>query len=402
MPSTLSVLYSAFSCLTVALAASIPQKYDALVIGGGPAGLSALSSLSRVRRTAVMLDSGEYRNGPTREMHDVIGNDGTPPDKFRNLARQQILSQYHDTARIVDTTIVSVKALNGTNGTTSFIATDRNGTQYAGSKLILGTGVKDVLPNTPGLEGAFGKGVFWCPWCDGFEHRDQPFGLLCPLSKVVPNVREVATLNSDIIAFVNGTQTPENEQALDKADPQWREELAAYNVTVDNRIISSIERLQDGGNHTDNEGRQFDIFRLHFTDGSTAQRNAFLTSFPVVQRSNLAASLGAQIVDNKIQVSIGTQATNIPGVYAVGDANSDGSTNVPHAMFSAKRAVVYLHGKLHSQVPGYIVADLIILGALAREEMRAAISKRTVPTYAEIEKRMGNEMEDLWAQVNES
>jgi cation diffusion facilitator CzcD-associated flavoprotein CzcO len=72
-----SLLYTLFSSLTVALAASVPDTgYDVIVVGGGPAGLSALSGLSRVRRTAVMFDSGEYRNAPTRNMHDVIGNDG--------------------------------------------------------------------------------------------------------------------------------------------------------------------------------------------------------------------------------------------------------------------------------------------------------------------------------------
>ena len=72
-----SLLYSLFSSLTVALAASLPQTdYEVMVIGGGPAGLSALSGLSRVQRKTVLFDSGEYRNAPTRNMHDVIGNDG--------------------------------------------------------------------------------------------------------------------------------------------------------------------------------------------------------------------------------------------------------------------------------------------------------------------------------------
>ncbi|KAL4894543.1 hypothetical protein BDV59DRAFT_207128 [Aspergillus ambiguus] len=380
-----SLLYTLFASLTVALAASVPETtHDVIVVGGGPAGLSVLSGLSRVRRKTVMFDSGEYRNAPTRNMHDVIGNDGTPPAKFRGLAREQI-SKY-DTASIVDKKIVSVTPLTDANQTAYFEAKDADGNVYSARKVVLGTGLVDVLPATPGLEEIWGKGAYWCPWCDGYEHRDQPIGILGSLVDAVGSMLEIHTLNTDVVALANGTQTAEVEAQLTKDKPNWEAQLKAWNVRIDNRTIESFRRVQDGDVHRDDEGRQFDIFEVKFADGQTLQRNAFITNYPTAQRSTLPAELGLQMDDDKIDTtSFSGMRTSVPGVYAVGDANSDGSTNVPHAMFSGKRAAVYAHVEM------------------SREESAAAISKRTLPSRRAMEKEterlMGRDLEDIWAQV---
>ncbi|KAL4913121.1 hypothetical protein BDW62DRAFT_220872 [Aspergillus aurantiobrunneus] len=383
----LSTLFSLTLALTgAASAASIPESdYDFIVVGGGPAGLSVLSGLSRVRRKTALFDSHQYRNDPTREMHDVIGNDGTPPAEFRGAAREQISNTY-ETATFIDNAITSITPLNSTNATTLFRARDSTGAEYTARKVVLATGVVDVLPETPGLAEAFGKGIYWCPWCDGYEHRDQPFGILGTLSHIVSSVTEIATLNDDIIAFVNGSYTDEEVSALESSYPDWRAQVAAYNVQIDNRIITSIDRLQDGGEVTNEAGdQQIDIFQINFTEGEPVVRNAFITNFDTAQRSSLPYDLGLAMSDGKIDTSINPgMRTSLPGVFAVGDANSDGSTNVPHAMFSGKRAAVFGHVEL------------------AREEMAAAVSKRSLSTRTlqkEAERAMGDEMERIWERV---
>ncbi|KAL4991670.1 hypothetical protein BDW68DRAFT_198405 [Aspergillus falconensis] len=367
-----------------ALSAVIPETdYDVIVVGGGPAGLSVLSGLARVRRKAVIFDSGHYRNDPTREMHDVIGNDGTPPAVFRAAARAQISN--YSTASFIDNEITSIAPVNNTNTTTFFRATDSTGAEYTARKVVLATGVIDILPSTPGLIEGFGKGIFWCPWCDGYEHRDQPFGILGTLPHIVSSVLEISTLNSDIIAFVNGSYKDEYVSALERNYPDWKAQMAAYNVSIDNRTITSFERMQDGGENRNDAGQQFDIFRVHFTEGEPVVRNAFLTNFETAQRSSLPYDLGLVMKDGKIDTSINPgMRTSLAGVFAVGDANSDGSTNVPHAMFSGKRAAVFGHVEL------------------AREEMAAAISKRSLSTRAlhkEAERAIGDELEKLWEKV---
>ncbi|KAL4801621.1 hypothetical protein BDV18DRAFT_148978 [Aspergillus unguis] len=370
--------------LTGALSASIPETdFDVIVVGGGPAGLSVLSGLSRVQRTAALFDSHEYRNDPTREMHDVIGNDGTPPAVFRAAARAQISN--YTTATFIDNAITSVTPVNSTNTTTLFRATDSTGKEYTARKVVLATGVVDELPSTPGLREGFGKGIFWCPWCDGYEHRDQPFGILGTLPHIVSSILEVSTLNSDIIAFVNGSYTDEYVSQLEQDYPDWRAQVAAYNVSIENRTIASFEHIQDGGENRNHVGQQFDIFRVNFEEGEPVIRNAFLTNFGTAQRSSIPYDLDLVMNDGKIDTSINPgMRTSLPGVFAVGDCNSDGSTNVPHAMYSGKRAAVFGHVEM------------------AREEMAAKISKRSVSTRAlhkEAERAMGNQMERIWEKV---
>ncbi|KAE8401391.1 hypothetical protein BDV37DRAFT_296251 [Aspergillus pseudonomiae] len=375
-----SLFYTLFSSLTVALAASVPQTdYEVIVVGGGPAGLSALSGLSRVRRKTALFDSHEYRNAATRNMHDVIGNDGTVPSEFRGLAREQI-SRY-DTATFIDKRVNTIETVSDEASNTSYFrAQDADGKAYTARKVVLGTGLVDILPDVPGLEEAWGKGVYWCPWCDGYEHRDQPFGILGALPDVVGSVLEVYTLNTDIIAFVNGTQTPDQEAALAKKYPNWEAQLEAYNVRLENETIASFERIQDGAQVKDRNGtRQIDIFRVHFANGSSIDRNAFITNYPSEQRSDLPKQLGLAMLGNKIDATTNPgMRTSVPGVFAVGDCNSDNSTNVPHAMFSGKRAAVFAHVEM------------------AKEESNAAIDKRDDFVEAEVEKRMGNDMEKIY------
>lgn len=216
---------------------------------------------------------------------------------------------------------------------------------------MLGTGVLDVLPPTPGLLENFGKGIYWCPWCDGWEHRDQPLGILGSLRHVMESVYELETLNKDIIAFVNGTEHNVGDITyLNLKYPQWRKQLQNYNVKINNKMITSIDRLQDGSKVYDKKNwQEYDKFRINFSDGTSEERGVFITNFPTEQHSDLPDQLGLArdpVDKNKIKVNFRGMRSSVPGVFVVGDANNDGSTNGNHAMFSGKRAAVALHGEL--------------------------------------------------------
>lgn len=340
--------------LSLAGAATIAPRddptYDAIIIGGGPSGLSALSGLARVRRNVLLIDSGEYRNGPTRHMHDVLGYDGVTPAYYRWAARQQL--SYYETVSAVNGTVTSIEALNNNtqfNVATTFL--DGTTDTVSARKIVLATGLRDILPSTPGLQENWGKGIFWCPWCDGHEHEDQSLGLLGPLEEAASLVREISTLNSDIIAFVNGTDTPDARAAAEQSFPNWQRYLQIHNVTVENRTIARINRLKDGGDPPADPSLptapEYDLFSVDFTEGPSVERAAFFTSFPDEQRSDVGERMGVTLYGGRLAAD-GSRglATNIPGVYAIGDANSDNVTNVPHALFSGKRTAVYLHVQL--------------------------------------------------------
>ncbi|KAF4430549.1 Thioredoxin reductase [Fusarium austroafricanum] len=344
--------------------AELPKTdYDAIVIGGGPAGLSALSGLARVRRSALLLDDGRYRNGPTRHMHDVIGSDGVQPAFFRYEARR--LLSYYDTVKMENATVIDIKKKEGkyTSFTVSANYPGQPTKKITARKIVLATGIKDLLPATPGIEENWGKGIFWCPWCDGHEHEDQPLGLLAPLNKIAGNVREMATLNSDVIAFVNGTDNAETRALAAKDLKKWEEYLQLHNVTIDNRTITAIKRLRDG--ETGNKqpwlptAPENDLFSVEFTTGEPVQRAAFLTSFPDEQRSKVYESVGVELQNGRLPANNSAGlVTNVPGVYAIGDANTDNVTNVPHAMFTGKRAAVYLHVQLEREHQDVELADV--------------------------------------------
>jgi len=136
--------------------------YDVIVIGGGPAGLQAALTLGRLHRTTLLLDSGYYRNDPASHMHNFITHDGTPPEEFRMAARKD-LSAY-DTVEVLDDEVAKV----ATDGA-GFVVATTGGTSYDARAVVLATGVRDTLPDIPGVDALWGSVVAHCPFCHGHE-----------------------------------------------------------------------------------------------------------------------------------------------------------------------------------------------------------------------------------------
>ncbi|HWV26918.1 MAG TPA: NAD(P)/FAD-dependent oxidoreductase [Aeromicrobium sp.] len=135
--------------------------YDTIVIGAGPAGLQAALTLGRMHRDVLVLDSGEYRNGAVEQAHNYATHDGRPPEEFRRLARED-LAEY-TTVEVREAAVEAVAAGNG-----SFVVTIGE-TVEQGSTVVLATGVRDRLPDVPGLAQAWGREIAHCPFCHGHE-----------------------------------------------------------------------------------------------------------------------------------------------------------------------------------------------------------------------------------------
>ncbi|KAL5393111.1 hypothetical protein PMIN06_001731 [Paraphaeosphaeria minitans] len=361
---------------------AVQAEYDAIVIGGGPAGLAATSGLARVRRNVLMIDSGEYRNDATRHAHDILGFDGVTPAWLRFAARKQI-SDY-GTVDLVNGTVTEVQPQN--NNTFFKVLAEYPGNKsvsFTTRKVVLATGLRDILPSTTGLAENWGKGIYWCPWCDGHEHADQELGILAHLDSAVTSVREILTLNKDIILFVNGTDTPANRNITEGKFPGWEKYLKLLNVKIENRTLSSITRLRDGATPFADPSLpshpEHDLFQVNFTDNKNPiLRNAFFVDFPSEQKSKVGQNAGVQLYGNKLAAdSAGGLVTNIPGIFAIGDANSDNVTNIPHAYFSGKRTAVFLHVQVERE------------NSFAQI---AAAGKRDVGE---------DELQQLWARMNE-
>ena len=186
--------------------------YDVIVIGGGPAGLQAALTLGRMHRPVLVLDSGTYRNDPTHAMHNVAGFDGVKPADYRAAAHRD-LAEY----ATVEVRRLAVSTVSG-DGESGFRVELADGTTAWGRRVVLATGVRDTLPDKPGLEDLFGDLAAHCPYCHGHEFAGTHVALLGS----GPHVAMVALLMQRIASRLTvladgGELDPATRELLDRA-----------------------------------------------------------------------------------------------------------------------------------------------------------------------------------------
>ncbi|KAF5021308.1 hypothetical protein F66182_6706 [Fusarium sp. NRRL 66182] len=279
------------------------KLYDVLIIGGGPAGLSMASGLARQIYTALVLDSGVYRNAPAKHMHNVVGFDHVDPAQFRAKAREDLEKRY-ESIEFKSATIVTVQKTDA--GT--FEAVDDQGTVYRGKKLGLGTGVRDIFEDQPsGYRDCWGRGIFHCLYCHGFEERGaESVGVLAGgllstadmLAHVTPMAKR---LSRSVTVYANG-------------DPSLIEGIRAKvhssKVHYDPRKMTNVQLVHKGPQVT-----------ITFEDGSS-KTEGFVVNHPaVVQAAPFAEQLGLETTPTGvIKAEAPFNETSVKGCFAFGDA----------------------------------------------------------------------------------
>lgn len=268
--------------------------YDVIVVGGGPAGLSAALVLGRCNRRVLMIDSEEYRNRDARTMHGFLSRDGTPPDELLRIAREQLTP--YPVERITGRV---VRAEQRDRGFTLHLADERTA---AARKLLLATGVVDDLPDIPGLRPLYGKSVHLCPYCDAWELRGQP--LAVHGGEGAQLALSLRTWTDDVVLLTDGAGAPGGEAA---------ELLAAMQVRV---IDTRVRRLV---------GEAEALTAVEFVDDTTLRRRAlFLKLGKQHQKTDLPRQLGLDVCEASDGVEVDVRArTCVPGVYVAGDASVD-------------------------------------------------------------------------------
>jgi thioredoxin reductase len=283
------------------------SMYDVIIVGGGPAGLSAATILGRARRRVVVFDDGNYRNEASRGIHGFLSRDGIHPAELRRIAREQ-LARYD--VEYLCTHVTAARAISE-----GFVVILDDGTELRCRKLLLATGVRDQLPEIEGAPHFYGAGVFHCPYCDGWEVRDRPLAALGPKSAGL--AVSLKTWSQDVVLCTGGPARlkPEDAARLDRLGiPIHRQPLL---------------RLEGGDT----------LERIVFADGTTIPcRGLFFTSTQT-QTCDLAASLGCAF-NNKGTVRTGKlEGTNVPGLFVAGDASRDVQLAVVAAAEGAKAAI---------------------------------------------------------------
>ncbi|KAJ6104075.1 hypothetical protein N7523_010395 [Penicillium sp. IBT 18751x] len=356
--------------------------YDVVIVGGGPGGLAASMSLARVARTSLLYDSQEYRNEQTRYMHDVLGQDGQVPLKFRTAVRQQIDELYPDysfwaTRKKKVTGIIPLEK--------GFRVYDDKGGKVTAKRVILATGIKDIIPNKPGFAEAFGRGVFWCPWCDGHDYKNRKMVVYGKLASAIGSALNIRKLTTDITIVTGGPLTKEDKDEAEARWPGWETVIKnTYKIPIRENDITKIERT------TANMEPKDDEYRVHLNGGSPNPlvTNGMLISVPTAQTSSLHKQLRLEMDGKSVKVKPSMESS-VGGLYVVGDANNDGSTNAYHAMWSAKRAAVNAHVSMSKQEYLEDVPKSMVAAAGGDEEFY----RRQIE---HLESQMGNDVEQTY------
>ncbi|MGV3463871.1 MAG: NAD(P)/FAD-dependent oxidoreductase [Heyndrickxia sp.] len=173
---------------------------DCAIIGGGPAGLNAALVLGRARRKIILFDNSQPRNAVTHESHGFITRDGVSPTEFRVLAHQDI--RKYPSVQIKENKIVVIKQ----NSNSTFELITHEGETYLTKKLILAMGLKESLPKVNGIRDFYGNSLFSCPYCDGWELKDQPLVLISENKNVMHMAKTIFQWSRDLVVCTNGSK----------------------------------------------------------------------------------------------------------------------------------------------------------------------------------------------------
>src|SRR3954469_1440935 len=205
-----------------------PAPYDVLIVGGGPAGLSAALVLGRCRRRVLVVDSGRPRNAAARAMHGYLSRDGIRPRELLRLGRAEV-DRYG--VEILDAEVDTAHGLSPSEAPdprASFEIVTEDGRRFRSRKLLLATGVRDVLPQIEGAESYYGRGVHHCPYCDGWEHRDRALVAYGAGRAAVGLALSLLTWSVRVTACTDGKRvTPKDRDRLGRNGIAFRTERIA-------------------------------------------------------------------------------------------------------------------------------------------------------------------------------
>lgn len=284
--------------------------YDLVVVGGGAAGLSAAKIAARSRRSVLLIDAGEPRNAPAAGIHNYLYAEGGAPGSLRETGRGEVLAYG---VAVHDGSALAARVLGDPGpGAARFAVTLAASAASGGERvvrarrLLLTTGLVDDLPNLPGLAQGWGRDVIHCPFCHGWEVRDQAIGVIATGPAAVHQAGLFRALSDDVVVFWHDAPAPSDDE---------RERLAALRIDVEETRVDAVER-RDG-----------QLTGVRLVDGRVVARQAVSVSPVLRARADLLEDLGLDLIDLVAGGTVmGTYlaagaagATTAPGVWAAGN-----------------------------------------------------------------------------------
>ncbi|OWR32684.1 pyridine nucleotide-disulfide oxidoreductase [Saccharibacillus sp. O23] len=269
------------------------KPVDVIIIGGGPAGMSAALVLGRARRSVLVIDEAMPRHLVTRESHGFLTRDGVSPSDLRKVAREQIAA--YPTVHFIQEKAVRAEGSDG-----EFVIGTNSGESYRARKLLFATGMKDLPLGIEGLDEVYGKSAYVCPYCDGWEMQDRRIAIIAGSAFGMHLTRTVSGWTNDLALFTNG-------EALTDDD---KEQLARRSIPVFETAIRRIES---------EEGETRSIV---LEDGTEIERTAIFFAPKLEPGSDLPTVLGCDTADSGAMIVDEFGRSNTAGVFGAGDGAS--------------------------------------------------------------------------------
>ena len=267
------------------------KNFDVIIIGGSYSGLSAAMALGRSMRKVLIIDSGKPCNSQTPHSHNFITQDGEKPSSIASKAKVQVLN--YSTVEFLNDLAVS-----GTQTENGFTITTQSGAVFNSKKLIFATGIKDIMPDIKGFDACWGISVIHCPYCHGYEFRNEKTAIMANGERAFHLAALVYNLTKEVVIITSGVASFTSEQM---------EKLNKNGIKIIEYVPSEIEH--DNGQ----------VQHVVFNDGKKISVNAVYASVPFVQHSDIPIQLGCKLKDSgHIEVDV-FQKTTMYGIYACGD-----------------------------------------------------------------------------------
>jgi len=268
---------------------------DCVIIGGGPAGLSAALVLGRCCRQVAVVDAGEPRNRRSPSSHGLLTRDGTSPAEIRRVARAQL--EPYSTVEIIDDEVVQVSV----DESGCFSSTTRSNALLRSKKLLLATGMRDRVPDVPGMRERIGRGIYVCPYCDAWELRGKRMAIYAP-------AREAADLALALLTWSHEVTLVTPGELLEGSE---RELVTRYGVRVFEQPVTSIGVAGEA------------LETVTLASGQTLAVDALFIHFGSEQAAPFARELSCALGERGAVVCKEGERAGVPGVFVAGDASHD-------------------------------------------------------------------------------
>lgn len=267
------------------------KEFDVIIVGGSYAGLSAAMALGRALRKVLIIDSGIPCNRQTPHSHNFITHDGESPSVISLKAKTQV-SQY-PTITFVDGKVISGKKLEG-----KFQVDTDDDEQFFGRKLLFTTGMKDLMPPIDGFAECWGISVLHCPYCHGYEVKNEKTGIIANGNTGFELVKLIQHWTKDLKLLTNGPSELTEEQRL---------KMSSYGIEI---IEDEIYRIEHSGGY---------VKSVHLKSGEAISMKAIYARPILLQHCSVPEQLGCEVTEQNLLKVDTLQRTTVPGIYAAGD-----------------------------------------------------------------------------------